>query len=492
MSHNAETSRQDNLVLRYAARKHAQHMRVIPEVRSGRQQNGIQTFGRTPITKRRAGSARSKQAVTTLMATAIMATATPAVTSAESSSYEVQSGDTLTQIAGMHDLSVDELIGLNSISNPDSIHPGDELSLSGEIQEEDATEVQEGDTIYQIQEGDTLFAIARDHDVSLEDLLALNEINESDDIYVDDFLIIPTSSVDADEGLAEPQNDQDEPEVTDDVDINDAPIVSLHLVARGETPGSVAQRYGLTVDQLMAANDLDNGDAIEQGTMLRIPDASWDPFATPAAPAEEATAPAAPAEEATAPADAETGRNILHDMPWHQQSMTQSSGPAAASIATSFWGHQVSEWVFIENMPSHQNPHRGYRGDMSAAPGGTSDYGVYPKPLSTMLANYGFVGDEFYTMGDPEALRDRIDQGQPVLVWMTEGATPQNRHFEWYQGERFTLVPHAQVVVAYGYDDDQIYVSDPATGGYATYSWEAFINSWSLFDGMSMAVYPKG
>ena len=476
MSHSAQLSSRDNLVHRYAARKHAQFARERPVAQAGRPRTGIQTFGRVPITQKRAGTVRSRQALTTLMATAIMATSAPAV-SAGQSSYEVQSGDTLTSIARDHDLTVDDLISLNTIENPDRIDPGDQLSLGGEGQAGDDAEVQEGDTVYQIQDGDTLFSIAQDHDVSLEDLLALNELDETDTIYVDDFLIVPTGSPAEVDDIVEPQDDAD---VTDtDADTNDSHIVSLHLVARGETPGGIAQRYGITVEQLLAANDLEAGDVIHRGSMLRIPDASWEPHAQQADVVEQS-------------GEEQSNGTILSEMPWHQQSLAQSSEAAAASIATSFWGHQVSEWVFIENMPQHQNPHRGFRGNMDAAPGGTTDYGVYPKPLSAMLANYGFVGDEFYTMGDPEALKDRIDQGQPVLVWMTEGASQQNRHFEWYQGERFTLVPHQQVVVAYGYDDEQVYVSDPATGEYVTYSWEAFINSWSLFDGMSMAVYPKG
>ena len=471
MSQNAHIATDANLVSRYAERVRAQRHRPLPELSCLRQSNGLQTFGRAPITRKRARSDRSKRAITTLMATAIMAAAAPSMTAQASSTYEIQSGDTLTDIAQQHGVSIDDLIRINGISDPDLIHAGAQLRLSDADQ--DDYEIREGDTVYEIKSGDTLYGIATAHGVSLGDLITINEIESEDMIYVGDFLIIPTGESDDDHTVDEAPAGQQ----SDDQAGDESHIVSLHLVATGETPSGIALRYGITVDQLMRANGLSNGDIIRSGEMLRIPDASWDPSQNGTTVDHAST---------------ETDQATLENMPVHQQSLTQSSQPAAMSIATSYWGQQVSEWVFIENMPYHQNPHRGYRGDMDGKSGGTKHYGVYPKPLSAILSNYGFVGEEFYTMGDPAELKERIDRGQPVMVWMTEGATQQNRFFEWYQGERFTLVPHQHVVVVYGYDDENIYVSDPGTGQYAAYSWNAFINSWSQFDGMSMAVYPKG
>jgi uncharacterized protein YvpB len=161
-------------------------------------------------------------------------------------------------------------------------------------------------------------------------------------------------------------------------------------------------------------------------------------------------------------------------------------------MATAYWGYQVSEWVFIENMPYHANPHRGFRGDMNGPFGGTDDYGVYAKPVASILANYGFMGEEFYSMGDPEPLKYWIDQGVPVLVWMSNMASVQDRSYEWHEGERFTLVPQQHVVVAYGYDDNGVHVADPGDGQHRVFGWDDFQRSWSYFDGMSLAVYPKG
>ena len=589
MSDYTGTATRNTLVDRYAERVHHHTPGPVTVTRVRRPSSGLQTFGRAPVLRQRNRSTRSRQAITTLVATAILATSTPAMTNAQSSTYQVQPGDTLGQIALDHGVSVDELISLNNIDSSDQIVAGGELILSandgssgqGDVQTghsvyvvqegdtlgqialdhgvsvaeiirlnyiqssdqivagiqllipvaqeaiedvdeyEDENDVQVGDTVYEIQPGDTLLAIAAQHGVELQDLLAINDIEDSEQIFAGDFLIIPTSgsgTSDVSNGTSEPvetepseQQTPKEPVETEPSEQPAAPqpveteaseqpappqtvsgkdivedqshIAGLHLTARGETPGDIAARYDISVEQLLQANNLTSDDTISQGDMLRIPAASWDPSASSAT---------APSSETSVEASEQSESAILENMPVQQQSLPLSTEAAALSMATNYWGHQVSEWIFIENMPYHQNPHQGFRGDMNGEFGGTADYGAYAKPLASLVSNYGFVGDEFYTMGDPAELKERIDSGQPVLVWMTNQATPQESFSEWYQGERFTLVPEQSVVVAYGYDEDNIYVADPMNGQSATHSWSAFLDSSSHFDGMSMAVYPAG
>lgn len=531
MTINAEHSRNFDLVNRYAARVQSRHDGVVLPARGHHRSHGIQRFGRQPLAHTVSGNTRSKRAISTLMATAIMATAVPAVSAGSSSAstgYEVQPGDTLTAIAENHGISVDELLQINNIDNPDQIRAGTELRVEHQNTESSSgsageiPNVQVGDTVYEVRPGDTLMGIAMAHGVSIPELLALNEIDDENLVYAGDFLIVPTGSQDEDIVLQGQDGDIPQEEIdaaeeqvfAKDI-VEDQPqfeIASLHLVARGETPDGIAMRYGITVSQLMQANGLTDVTAVPAGELLRIPNPNWGQQAQESAPVTNESASStqpAPNSSETEVQQQETtvseapslstvnehpisAESFLDGMPVQQQELSLSSQTAAISMTTAYWGHQVSEWVFIENMPYHQNPHRGFRGSMEGQPGGIADYGVYPKPLSAMLANYGFIGEEFYTMGDPQELKERIDRGQPVLVWMTSNAAPQNRFYEWHQGERFALVPQQHVVVAYGYDEDSIHVADPGTGQYGAYGWNEFINSWSTFDGMSMAVYPKG
>jgi hypothetical protein len=46
------------------------------------------------------------------------------------------------------------------------------------------------------------------------------------------------------------------------------------------------------------------------------------------------------------------------------------------------------------------------------------------------------------------------------------------------------------VLVAYGYDEGGVYLSDPAIGGMKYYDWGTFTWMWSVMDGMALSVYP--
>jgi hypothetical protein len=46
------------------------------------------------------------------------------------------------------------------------------------------------------------------------------------------------------------------------------------------------------------------------------------------------------------------------------------------------------------------------------------------------------------------------------------------------------------VVVAYGYDDYGVWVSDPASGAKYQYDWGTFMTYWNVMDGMGLAVGP--
>jgi uncharacterized protein YvpB len=57
-------------------------------------------------------------------------------------------------------------------------------------------------------------------------------------------------------------------------------------------------------------------------------------------------------------------------------------------------------------------------------------------------------------------------------------------------GTNFTVTAGMHVMVAYDYDESNIYLSDPGSGGLVAYSWGSFLDKWNVLDGMSLAVYP--
>jgi uncharacterized protein YvpB len=174
-------------------------------------------------------------------------------------------------------------------------------------------------------------------------------------------------------------------------------------------------------------------------------------------------------------------------VPTYKQERNLSCEYAALQIATTALGNGISEYAFDDVVGWSANPHWGYRGDINGWWGNTYDYGVYAEPLASALAQFGFSGDVFYAGGDSGQLTSRLDNGVPTVVWLALWG--DQRVWEETQGVTYTLTAGMHVMVAYGYDDDGVYLSDPAIAGYRFYSWGDFMAMWNVLDGMGLGVY---
>jgi uncharacterized protein YvpB len=176
-------------------------------------------------------------------------------------------------------------------------------------------------------------------------------------------------------------------------------------------------------------------------------------------------------------------------VPTYVQQRNLSCEYAALVIAMGAYGVWVSEYDFDGLVGWSDNPHWGYRGDITGWWGNTDDYGVYASALVPAVNAYGFWADEFYAQGDASALTRRIDAGAPVIVWL--GLWGNTGFYEWTEdGSSYKLAPGMHVVVVYGYDSSGVYFSDPATGNKSFYDWGTFLTYWNVMDGMSLAIGP--
>lgn len=187
---------------------------------------------------------------------------------------------------------------------------------------------------------------------------------------------------------------------------------------------------------------------------------------------------------------AASGSGTSFWVPTYVQQRNLSCEYASIHIATAAWGGDgISEYALDSAVGWSENPHDGYRGDITGWWGNTTDYGVYAEALSWALPQFGYSGEVFYGQGDPGALTARLDQGLPTLVWIGEWGDT-GFYETGADGSSYLLVPGAHVVVAYGYDANGVSISDPASGSYITYDWGRFMAMWNVFDGMALAVSP--
>ncbi len=100
--------------------------------------------------------------------------------------YTVKSGDTLSYIALLYNTTVAELVKLNSIQNPDLIYVGQRLLISISDDPNNSKEV-----TYTVKRGDTLWKIARQYGITVNELVELNNIKNPDLIYIGQQLKVP-------------------------------------------------------------------------------------------------------------------------------------------------------------------------------------------------------------------------------------------------------------------------------------------------------------
>lgn len=92
--------------------------------------------------------------------------------------YIVQAGDTLSEIATRYGTTYQHLAAINGISNPDIIHVGDRIVIDGVVPPQSSD-----DEYYTIQPGDTLSGIAAKFGTTWKWLAEVNSISDPNLIY---------------------------------------------------------------------------------------------------------------------------------------------------------------------------------------------------------------------------------------------------------------------------------------------------------------------
>lgn len=129
-----------------------------------------------------------------------------------------------------------------------------------------------GGQTYTVVSGDTLLDIANRFDVSVDDLMAINNLTDPTALFVDEVLTIPgTSSSSTPRPAATPS-------VAPVEEPTEAPTVAptpasgqTYTVQEGDIPETIAAQFGITADELMAANGITDPTSLQIGQVLVIP-----------------------------------------------------------------------------------------------------------------------------------------------------------------------------------------------------------------------------
>jgi len=184
--------------------------------------------------------------------------------------YTIEEGDLLGSIATKFNVTPDVILRANPDLNANVLFAGDQIRIPGASTENTITEDRQaardaGESIdHVIEDGDSLGAIANTWTVTVDALIEANPGINPSALQIGDLIRVPPFgtgySPEELEAFTRPNCAERQPGE-----------VLFHLVEPGDSASALADFYGVTVDELIGANALDDENQLVVGQELAIP-----------------------------------------------------------------------------------------------------------------------------------------------------------------------------------------------------------------------------
>jgi len=186
----------------------------------------------------------------------------------------VEPGDTLSEIALAHGISLDQLVAWNAISDPNRIYAGQRLRITAPVSTTSTGATASAPAVHVVRDGENLTVIARRYGTTIGALVAANGIADPSYLQVGQHLTLRGAQVG--------------PAATAPPAAAVAPALPppiSHTVVAGENLTFIARHYGTSIDAIVAANAIADPSYLHVGQRLTIPDATTAGEASAAVPA---------------------------------------------------------------------------------------------------------------------------------------------------------------------------------------------------------------
>ncbi|EGP5031475.1 LysM peptidoglycan-binding domain-containing protein [Enterococcus faecium] len=395
--------------------------------------------------------------------------------SATSTTYTVQSGDSVWGISNKFGITMDQLIQWNNIQN-NFIYPGQKLTIKGSQENGSSTNNSGNNTNssgnagtsnggqttgakYTVQSGDSVWKISNDHGITMAQLIEWNNI-KNNFVYPGQQLIVSnggSSNTGANTGNTSGSNSSNSSS-------SNTASGTKYTVKAGDSVWSVSNKYGITMAQLIQWNNIQNN-FIYPGQQLTVSNSG-----------------------STNSASSNTGSSAnTNNSSSANTGSSSSQGTYTVKAGESVWGvankngitmNQLIEWNNIKNnfiYPGQQLIVKGGN-SVNTNTGSTTSAAKPNTPNTSATTSTSSSGNTMYT----------VKAGESVWSVANKHHITMDQLIEWNNIKNNFIYPGQQVIVKKGSSQT---TNQQAPAGSKTYTVKSGESVWGVADshGITMA-----
>ncbi|EGP4810493.1 LysM peptidoglycan-binding domain-containing protein [Enterococcus faecium] len=395
--------------------------------------------------------------------------------SATSTTYTVQSGDSVWGISNKFGITMEQLIQWNNIQN-NFIYPGQKLTIKGS-QENGSSTNNSGNNInssgnagtsnggqttgakYTVQSGDSVWKISNDHGITMAQLIEWNNI-KNNFVYPGQQLIVSnggSSNTGANTGNTSGSNSSNSSS-------SNTASGTKYTVKAGDSVWSVSNKYGITMAQLIQWNNIQNN-FIYPGQQLTVSNSGST---------NSASSNTGSSANTNNSSSANTGSSSS------QGTYTVKAGESVWSVANKngITMNQLIEWNNIKNnfiYPGQQLIVKG--GNSTNTNTGSTTSAAKPNtPNTSATTSTSSSGNTMYT----------VKAGESVWSVANKHHITMDQLIEWNNIKNNFIYPGQQVIVKKGSSQT---TNQQSPAGSKTYTVKSGESVWGVADshGITMA-----
>lgn len=395
--------------------------------------------------------------------------------SATSTTYTVQSGDSVWGISNKFGITMDQLIQWNNIKN-NFIYPGQKLTIKGSQENGSSTNNSGNNTNssgnagtsnggqttgakYTVQSGDSVWKISNDHGITMAQLIEWNNI-KNNFVYPGQQLIVSnggSSNTGANTGNTSGSNSSNSSS-------SNTASGTKYTVKAGDSVWSVSNKYGITMAQLIQWNNIQNN-FIYPGQQLTVSNSGST---------NSASSNTGSSANTNNSSSANTGSSSS------QGTYTVKAGESVWSVANKngITMNQLIEWNNIKNnfiYPGQQLIVKGGN-SVNTNTGSTTSAAKPNTPNTSATTSTSSSGNTMYT----------VKAGESVWSVANKHHITMDQLIEWNNIKNNFIYPGQQVIVKKGSSQT---TNQQAPAGSKTYTVKSGESVWGVADshGITMA-----